>query len=162
MLGTSLTGLFAFFDSDAKANSAMQRRLVLACVSVRKEQSVPMKKARKALKEATIALDEANSVENPDTETINALTEAVETAKAEVERLESEPMNVWYQKTPMLDTTKKHASAKCRKLIEDTIADIIAERELMSIEDLQQEALQLKAERKARKQAKAEAEKANA
>lgn len=155
-LGLSLTGLFAFFGSDAKATMPMQKRFVLACVAVKKEQSVAMKAARKVLRNAKIALDEAVEAEK-DEATIATLTEAVETAQAEVERLESEPMNVWYQKTPMLDSTRKHANAKCRKLIEDTIADIMAERELMTVEELQAEALALKAERKARKQMKAQA-----
>ena len=158
LLGTSLAGLFEFFGCDAKANAPMQRRIILACVSVKKEQSVAMKKAKKDLREITIELDNANSVENPDAELVATLTEKQNTVKEVVEKLESEPMNVWYNRTPMLDTTRKHASTKCRKLIEDTIADIIAEREFMTVEELQEEALQLKAERKARKQAKAQAQ----
>ena len=79
-------------------------------------------------------------------------------AQAEVVRLANEPNNVWFKKTPMLTSDYKHATEKCRKLVEDTMADIIAERELMTAEELQAEALALKADRKARKQMKAQAE----
>lgn len=151
IIGLSLSGLFAFFGSDAKATAPMQKRLLLSCVSVKKYQSDEMKKARKALREAKIALEEAD-------EETDALKQAVTDAEAEVARLKSEPNNEWYEKTPMLDKTKKHANAKCRKLIEDTIADIITERSLMTVEELQEEALALKAARKAKKQAKAQAE----
>lgn len=160
-LGLSLTGLFQFFGTDAKATMPMQKRFVLACVSVKKEQSQAMKDARKALRTAKAALEQATE-DNKDAAVIAALSASVDSAQAEVERLTAEPMNIWYTKTPMLDNTKKHASARCRKLIEDTIADIMAERELMTAEELQEEALQLKAARKARKQMKEQAQAATA
>lgn len=156
VLGLSLSGLFAFFGSDLKATPDKQKRILLACVTMKKEQSVPMKKARKALREAKKALEEAQA--SDDKQNIDALQASVDEAQAEVDRLASEPGNVWYNPVPMLDTTKKHASTKCRKYIEDTIADMIKERSLMTVEELQAEALRLAAERKARKQAKAQAE----
>lgn len=158
ILGAALAGLFDFFGSDAKATVPMQKRFILACVQVRKEQSVAMKKARKALREARNVLEEEEAREGKDETMIQILQAKVDEAQEEVTRLEGEPMNVWFNKTPMLDTTRKHASAKCRKLIEDTMADVMAERALMTIEEMQEEALQLKAARKARKQMKAQAE----
>ena len=158
ILGAALAGLFDFFGSDAKATVPMQKRFILACVQVRKEQSVAMKKARKALREARNVLEEEEAREDKDETMIQVLQAKVDEAQEEVTRLEGEPMNVWFNKTPMLDTTRKHASAKCRKLIEDTMADVMAERALMTIEEMQEEALQLKAARKARKQMKAQAE----
>ena len=158
ILGAALAGLFDFFGSDAKATVPMQKRFILACVQVRKEQSVAMKKARKALREARNVLEEEEAREDKDETMIQILQAKVDEAQEEVTRLEGEPMNVWFNKTPMLDTTRKHASAKCRKLIEDTMADVMAERALMTIEEMQEEALQLKAARKARKQMKAQAE----
>ena len=161
IVGMSLAGLLTFFGSDAKATTDKQKRIMLACVSVKKEQSVAMKKARKALREAKVALEEAQESQDELTRmSIDLKQEAVEKAQAEVERLESEPHNVWYNKMPMLDSSRKHATAKCRKLIEDTIADILSERALMTIEELQEEAIQLKAARKARKQMKEKQEKA--
>ena len=158
ILGAALAGLFDFFGSDVKATVPMQKRFILACVQVRKEQSVAMKKARKALREARNVLEEEEAREDKDETMIQILQAKVDEAQEEVTRLEGEPMNVWFNKTPMLDTTRKHASAKCRKLIEDTMADVMAERALMTIEEMQEEALQLKAARKARKQMKAQAE----
>lgn len=158
ILGAALAGLFDFFGSDAKATVPMQKRFILACVQVRKEQSVAMKKARKALREARNVLEEEEAREGKDETMIQILQAKVDEAQEEVTHLEGEPMNVWFNKTPMLDTTRKHASAKCRKLIEDTMADVMAERALMTIEEMQEEALQLKAARKARKQMKAQAE----
>lgn len=158
ILGAALAGLFDFFGSDAKATVPMQKRFILACVQVRKEQSVAMKKARKALREAKNKLEEEELLDNKDETMLQILHANVDKAQEEVTRLEGEPMNVWFNKTPMLDTTRKHASAKCRKLIEDTMADVMAERALMTIEEMQEEALQLKAARKARKQMKAQAE----
>lgn len=158
ILGAALAGLFDFFGSDAKATVPMQKRFILACVQVKKEQSVAMKKARKALREARNVLEEEEAREDKNETMIQILQAKVDEAQEEVTRLEGEPMNVWFNKTPMLDTTRKHASAKCRKLIEDTMADVMAERALMTIEEMQEEALQLKAARKARKQMKAQAE----
>lgn len=163
IVGMSLAGLFTFFGSDAKATVPMQKRVLLACVAIKKCQSDTMKRARKALRDAKIALEEYEEDAENLTTSKDTLEQAVADAKAEVERLEGEPHNVWYEKTPMLDKTKKHATAKCRKLIEDTIADIITERSLMTVEELQEEALALKAARKAKKQtqktqAKAEAQ----
>ena len=160
IVGMSLAGLLTFFGSDAKATTDKQKRIMLACVSVKKMQSVDMKKARKALREAKVALDEYDADAEGAAVILADLQAKVDTAQAEVERLESEPMNVWYNKIPMLDSTRKHATAKCRKYIEDTIADILSERELMTIEELQEEAIQLKAARKARKQMKEKQEKA--
>jgi hypothetical protein len=156
ILGAALAALFDFFGVDAKATIPMQKRLTLACVQVKREQSVAMKKARKALSNAKTMLAEENDKVEPNATVIKVFEDKVAEAEAEVNRLASEPKNVWYNKTPMLTSDRKHASVKCRKLVEDTIADIIAERELMTAEELQAEALALKAERKARKQMKAE------
>ena len=157
VLGAALAGLFDFFGSDAKATVAMQKRFVLACVQVKKEQSVAMKKAKKALSNATDMLKEEQAKESKDETAIKVFEGKVAEAQAEVARLANEPNNVWFKKTPLLTSDYKHATEKCRKLIEDTMADIIAERELMTIEELQEEALQLKAARKARQQMKAQA-----
>lgn len=160
IVGMSLAGLLTFFGSDAKATTDKQKRIMLACVSMKKEQSQAMKDARKVLRNAKIALEEYDANAEGAAIIMADLQAKVDAAQAEVERLESEPKNVWYHKVPMLDSTRKHATAKCRKFIEDTIADILSERALMTIEELQEEALQLKAARKARKQMKEQNEKA--
>ena len=158
LFGAALAGLFDFFGTDAKATVSMQKRFVLACVQVKKEQSVAMKKAKKALNSATDMLKEEEAKEDKSETAIKVFKDKVVEAEAEVVRLANEPNNTWFKKTPLLTSDYKHATEKCRKLIEDTMADIIAERELMTAEELQEEALQLKAARKARQQMKAQAE----
>lgn len=150
IVAKSLGGLFAFFGSDAKPTPDIQRQFLVACVNVKKKQSEQMKEARKALRKAKVELSEAEEVGQPKN-VLDALEAKVESAQAEVERLEALPGHVWYDKEPMLDNTRKHANAKCRKLIEDTMADIIATRALMTVEEKQAEALRLKDERKGRK-----------
>lgn len=172
IVGMSLAGLIAFFGAEFKATTHIQKRITIACVNIRKKQSEAMKKARADYRDAK-KLQEKYSDEEAAKEYAATLGEEVtvekvqETMKAQVEKaealiaeLKTISGNEWFEKTPMLDTSKKHATAKCRKLIEDTIADIMAERELMTIEELQEEALQLKAARKARQQMKKANEKA--
>lgn len=159
-IGLCTTGLLAFFGVDAKATSTIQRRLQLCCVTVKREQSVKMKNAKKDLTNAkkSLAAMEEKRDEDPENEELNTAVQVaqalVDECEEKVEELTLEPGNVWYNHTPMLDSSKLHASTKCRKLIEDTIADLINERSLMSYEDLVAEAEALKAERKARKKAK--------
>lgn len=157
LMGAALAGLFDLFGCDAKATMSMQKRFTVACVQVRKEQSIAMKKAKKVLNNATEMLKEEQAKEVKDENAIKVFEGKVAEAQAEVERLANEPNNVWLKKTPMLTRDYNHATDACRKNIEDTMADIIAERELMTIEELQEEALQLKAARKARQQMKAQA-----
>ena len=163
-IGLAVTGLFAFYGIDAKATTSMQRRLQLCCVTVKREMSVPMKRAKSALTDAkkTLHTLEEKRDEDPTNEefqkSVDVAQAIVNECNEKIEQLTNEPHNIWYQHSPMLDSTRTHASSKCRKLIEDTIADIIAERALMSYEDILAEAEALKAERKARKKAKAQAQ----
>lgn len=165
-IGLTTTALLTFFGVDAKATTAMQKRLMLCCVTVKREKSVPMKNAEKAMRDAKKALAAVQEKrdadpENEDLNTAVDVAEAmVEECAEKVETMQKEPNNIWYQHSPMLDSTRLHASAKCRKLIEDTVADIIAERALMSYEEILAEAEALKAERKARRKAKEAAKKA--
>lgn len=161
-IGLSLSGLFTFFGTDAKAVPEYQKRLLLACVNYKKMQSDAMKKANKALRQAKAKYDEENERNDKDTDTLTLLKADVDNAQATVDTLKAEPYNVWYDITPMLDKSRKHATGKCRKLIEDTIADIIRERSLMTVEELQKEAQRLADERKGRKARKAQEAKAQA
>lgn len=162
VVATSLSGLFAFFGSDAKALPEVQRQFLVACVNIKKCQSEEMKKARKALREAKVALSEAEEA-GKEQSVLDALQADVDAKAEAVTALEAEPHNVWYDKTPMLDKTCKHATAKCRKLIEDTMADIIATRAMMTAEDKQAEAKRLADERKGRElRKKQEAQQAKA
>lgn len=157
LVGMSLAGLFAFFELDLKAMPEFQNRILLACIDYKRIRSDEMKDARKALSDAKKALAKAIEDKVEDT---TALKNAVENAESKVDDLKAIPGNEYFDPTPMLDSTKKHASTKCRKYIEDAICDFATEQELKSAEQLAEEALALKMLRKAHKKMKAEQEKA--
>lgn len=149
LAGMSLAGLFRFFGTDAKAIPMYQNRILLACVAITRKQSDAMKKARKAKSEAKKKYEAAVEAKKPEEE-ITALKQDFDAKEATVEEMASQPHNVWYDKKPMLDKSMKHATPKCRKLIEDTIADIMTERAMMSEEDKAREAQALEDQRKGR------------
>lgn len=165
LVGSALTGLFAFFGSDAKAIVANQNRVLTSCVTITRKQSDAMKKARKAKSDAKKKYEAAVEAKKPEEE-ITALKQDYDAKEAIVEEMAGQPHNVWYDKKPMLDKSMKHATPKCRKLIEDTIADIMTERAMMSEEAKAKEKQELDDQRKGReirqkqeaKQAKAEAQ----
>lgn len=158
VVGVSLAGLFAFFGLDnIKALPAYQRRIIVACVDKKRMRSDTMKAAYKAKNEAMKALNEALESDDENVDT-TALQTAYEAAKEEITRLKAIPGNEWFDPIPMLDKDKKHATQQCRKYIEDAICDFVTEREFMTSEQLAEEALALKMQRKAREQLKKEAE----
>lgn len=161
IVGISLAGLFAFFELDIKALPAYQRRILVACIDKKRMRSDAMKDAYKARNAAKKALDEALESDDENVDT-TALQTAYEATKEEITRLKAIPGNEWFDPIPMLDKDKKHASQQCRKYIEDAICDFVTEREFMTSEQLAEEALALKMQRKAREQLKKEAEKAQA
>lgn len=150
VLATSLKLLFNFFGCDVKATPMVQKRFLLACVTIKKFSSDDMKKARKELRQARVALNDPAEDSN-----LEQLQIAVDKAKAEVERLEALPKHYWSDPTPLLKD-KKHATKDCRKKIEDAMADLISERSLMTAEELAAEELALKMTRKANKKIKAQ------
>lgn len=152
VLATSLTLLFSFFGCDAKAVPAVQKRFLLACVAIKKASSDELKKANKVLRAAKIALEECEDENN--TEQLKA---EVDRAQAEVDRLKATPGHYYNDPTPLMDKDREHATRDCRKKIEDAMHDLIAERSLMTAEELAAEALALKMTRKANKKAKAQA-----
>ena len=146
VLATSLKLLFSFFGCDAKAVPAVQKRFLLACVAIKKVSSDELKKANKALRAAKIALEECEDEDN-----IEQLKTAVDKAQAEVDCLKATPGHYYNDPTPLMDRARKHATRDCRKKIEDAMHDLIAERSLMTAEELAAEALSLKMTRKANK-----------
>lgn len=167
LAGMSLAGLFRFFGTDAKAIPMYQNRILLACVTITRKQSDAMKKARKEKSAAKKKYEEAVESKASE-EKIAELKKDYDAKEAIVDEMAGQPHNVWYDKKPMLDKSMKHATPKCRKLIEDTIADIMTERAMMTDEDKAKEKQALEDQRKGReirqkqeaKQAQAEASKA--
>lgn len=164
-LGMSVAGLFTLFEVEAKATPEYQHRLMVAVINRKPQRSQALKDASKATKEAKAEWEKALEAELSEVEISEAEEKYTECKDAE-QALYAEPKNYWFELVPMLDKTKKHATAQARKAIEDVIADIITERELMTVEELQAEAKRLADERKGRdlrkkqeaKQAKTEAE----
>lgn len=162
-LGMSVAGLFTLFEVEAKPTVEYQHRLMVAVINRKPQRSQTLKDAMKAAKEAKAEWEKALAAELPEAEISEAETKYND-AKATVDTLYTEPKNYWFELVPMLDKTKKHATAQARKAIEDVIADIIAERDLMTVEELQAEAQRLADERKgrdARKKQEAKAAKSN-
>lgn len=152
-LGICVNGLFNLFGVDAKAVPEYQHRLMVAVIARKPKRSDTLKNAIKAQKAANDALNEAIA-DDEDEETIEELQAAYDEKVAAVEALYAEPRNYWFELEPMLDRSKKHATASARKAIEDVIADIISERSLMTAEELQAEAKRQADERRGRKMRK--------
>ena len=152
-LGICVNGLFNLCGVDAKAVPEYQHRLMVAVIARKPKRSDALKNAIKAQKAANDALNEAIA-DDEDEETIEELQAAYDEKVAVVEALYAEPRNYWFELEPMLDRSKKHATASARKAIEDVIADIISERSLMTAEELQAEAKRQADERRGRKMRK--------
>lgn len=148
-LGMSIAGLFTLFGVDAKATPAYQNRLMVSVIGRKAITSDELKQARKNMKEAKNNWESALEQEKS-AEIVAELEAKYNDCKAIVDELYTQPNHYYFELTPMLDKSKKHASASARKAIEDTIADIIAERDLMTAEELQAEAQKLADERKGR------------
>lgn len=164
-LAGAIKVLFDALGIDAKATAPMVKRYVLGCVAISKNYSVKYKNTMKALRaQKTVCENLEEKIRNNNAtiteEELMVHPEYAPSYKALqdyenlINELKTTPGNIWNNFKPMLDASKKHASAKCRKYIEDITADIITERELMSYKDLLLEAETLKVQRKASKKLK--------
>ena len=160
-LGVYISAIFEFFGVDTIDSSKYHSRICATMVERKPQSSQALKDARKAKTVAKKAWEE--SMVNEEPEEKQAECKAVyEECCNKLEELYLEPKNYWYDLVPMLDKSKRHATAKARKALEDTCADIINERQFMSAEELEAEAIRLADERKGRKARKKAEEKAKA
>lgn len=148
-LGMSVMGLFELFGVDAKATPEYQNRLMVAVIERKAIRSDKLKQATKAKSEAKTKWEDSISI-GADETTQDKCKKFYEEKCEELDALYSEPKNYYFEQIPMLDRTRKHATAKARKSIEDILADIMTERDMMTIEELQAEAQRLADERKGR------------
>lgn len=167
LIGVLISNLFNFFGVETVDSSKYHARILTALVERKAQYSEEFKEARKAKNSAKKVYDEALEDESKTDDEIATLKEAYDNAVNLVDKLKLESKNYWFDPVPMLDKSKKHATAKARKNLEDTCADIISERQFMSAEELEHEAQKLADERKGRamrkraeKKALKEAEKA--
>ena len=160
-LGVYISAIFEFFGVETIDSSKYHARILATMVERKPQSSQELKDARKAKTVAKKAWEE--SITNEESEEKQAECKAIyEECCDKLEELYLEPRNYWYDLVPMLDRTKRHATAKARKALEDTCADIISERQLMTVEELEAEAIRLADERKGRKARKKAEEKAKA
>ena len=160
-LGVYISAIFEFFGVDTIDSSKYHARILATMVERKPQSSQVLKDARITKSEAKKAWEKA-ILEEVSEDAQNELKGIYEECSEKLEELYLEPKNYWYDLVPMLDRTKKHATAKARKALEDTCADIISERQLMTVEELEAEAVRLADERKGRKMRKKAEEKAQA
>lgn len=162
LIGVLTAGLFEFFGIKVADSSKYHARILATLVERKPQSSQALKDAKKAKNNAKKLWEEAIAEEKAEA-VIEALKEEFEKCEEKVDELYLEPKNYWFDVVPMLDRSKKHATAKARKALEDTCADILTERQFMSAEELELEAKRLADERKGRairKKAEKKAEKA--
>lgn len=160
-LGVYISAIFDFFGVETIDSSKYHARVLATMVERKPQTSQALKDARKEKKLAKDVWEKAIADEEPE-EKLAELKAIYEECSDALDALYLEPKNYWYDLVPMLDRTKKHATAKARKALEDTCADIISERQLMTVEELEAEAIRLADERKGRKARKSKEEKAKA
>lgn len=176
---TCLYQLLKFFDPQAAKAlhfAGYRMRLMMASVERKRVKSDALKTAEKILRSYKEKLDDFQTLrqgmdgEDADVRVKNDTTgkydlwnvqmvdDAIATWQKNVNEQQvlvddmyTKPHNCWYEFKPMLTKDKLHANDKCRKAIEDVVADILTERKFMTVSDLQREAAQIKAARKARK-----------
>ena len=159
LIGVLTAGLFEFFGIEVADSSAYHARILAALVVRKPQTSQKLKDARKAKKLAKEVWEKAVE-EKKSEEEIATFKTAYENCCDTVDALMLEPHNYWKDFVPMVDRSRKHATAEARKALEDICADIINEREFMSAEELEAEAQRLADERKGRKMRKKAEEKA--
>ena len=187
VLGVCVSALFNFFDVETVDSSKYHARILAMLVERKPQSSQALKDARRMKSEFKKAYDyamgneEQIAADNPIIinytlkrqfeedvviyrrfNTIEELKTAYDQVCDDLADLYLKPMHFWYDPVPMLDKSKKHATAKARKALEDTCADIINERAFMSAEELAQEYQELADRRAGAKARKKKEEKGKA
>lgn len=149
IIGDCIANLFRFFGISVVDTDRYYARILSALVERKAKRSDALKDAIKAKKAAKDAWTLAIAEEAEDAE-VAYLKSVYEEHEACVDALYLEPHNYWFDPAPMFDK-KKCATAKARKALEDTCADIFTERQFMSADEIAAEAQKLADERKGRK-----------
>ena len=153
LIGVLTAGLFEFFGIEVADSSAYHARILAALVVRKPQTSQALKDARKAKKLAKEVWEKAIE-DGKSEEELATFETAYNNCCETIDTLMLEPHNYWKDFVPMLDRSRKHATAEARKALEDVCADIINEREFMSADELEAEAQRLADERKGRKMRK--------
>lgn len=161
VLGICVSALFNFFGIEVTDSSAYHARILSSCIVRKVQKSDTYKDASKARTAAKTAWEDAVAENKPEEE-LAELKAKYDECVEYLNELQHTPMHYWKDPAPMLTKDKRHATAECRKALEDACADIANEREFMTAEELQAEAQRLADERKGRKMRKKAEEKAQA
>lgn len=146
---TCISGLCNFFGISVTDCRAYSARILAVLIDRKANRSDALKDAIKDRTKAKNAWKDAIAENKPEDEI--AALKAIHDEKDEiVNNLYAEPHNYWFDPAPMFDKKTKKATAKARKALEDTFADIFTERQFMSADDIQKEELRLADERKGR------------
>ena len=151
IINACIAGLFDFFGIEVVDSRKYIARILSVMIARKANRSDALKDAIKDRTKAKNAWSEALVEEKPEEE-VEILKAEYEKKCEEVDRLYTEPNNYWFDPAPMFDKKTKKATAKARKSLEDTFADIYTERQFMSADELQKEAQALADQRRGRKE----------
>jgi hypothetical protein len=150
LINTCIAGLLDFFGISYTDSKKYAPRLLSVLIARKPMRSDALKDALKVKSNAKKEWDKSIADEKSEAEQ-QALKEAYDKAKDDADALYAEPNNYWFDPAPMFDKKTKKATAKARKALEDTCADIFTERKFMSADEIQKEAQALADQRKGRK-----------
>ena len=151
IVNTCIAGLFDFFGIEVTDSRKYFTRILSIMITRKANRSDELKEAIKDKKKAKNAWSEAIIEEKPEEE-VEIFKAEYEKKCEEVDHLYTIPNNYWFDPAPMFDKKTKKATAKARKSLEDTMADIYTERQFMSADELQKEAQALADQRRGRKE----------
>lgn len=161
IIGDCISNMMKFFGISVTDTERYYARILSVLVERKAQRSQTLKDAMKAKKQAKDEWSKAIADGEADEE-IDRLKAVYEEHEECVNALYLEPNNYWFDPAPMFDKKTKKATAKARKALEDTLADIYTERQFMSADELAKEAQKLADERKGRKARQKEEAKAKA
>lgn len=150
LINTCVAGLLDFFGISYTDAKKYTPRVLSVLIARKPMRSDALKDALKVKSDAKKAWEKGIADEKSEAEQ-QALKEAYDKAKDDADALYAEPNNYWFDPAPMFDKKTKKATAKARKALEDTCADIFTERKFMSADEIQKEAQALADQRKGRK-----------
>lgn len=161
-IATCSIKLFALFGVDCKATPAWTRRLTLCCIGYKTMYSPEYKTLRANVEKAREKLEETKSnpveksmIDAATVAEIQTLENLIKAGELKLEAMRHEPGHVWKEFYPLLNNKRDKALKSAFKRIEDTLADIRTERDLMTDLDRMIEKETLKTERKVRDRVKA-------
>lgn len=161
VVDTAISGLMNFFGVNVTDLTKYRARILCALIEYKGIRSNELKDAIKAKNAAKKAWENAINEDKSENE-IATFKADYEDKKQAVDSLYDVPGMFKIDPTPMFNKKDKSISAKGRKRLEDTFADIYTERKFMTADELKAEKQKLDDERKGREIRKKNEKKAQA